>query len=104
MDTVRKIFSRAFLVAVLVCGLVFVSSVPFAVAQTGLITVIGSDTTWTKESIPYKLSAGLLIKNGATLTIEAGSKVEPGVLSDQLNLQDPSNRPRALTRPDLSGR
>lgn len=75
MYRVRKLFSRVFLTVVIVLGLVLVSSVPFGAAQSGLVTVISSDTTWTKAGSPYTFTAGVLVDTGAVLTIESGVTV-----------------------------
>jgi hypothetical protein len=36
-------------------------------------TIITSDTTWTKVNSPYTLTGNVMINNGATLTVEAGT-------------------------------
>jgi parallel beta-helix repeat protein len=69
---VRESLLHVFLVATIFCGLLFVNNVPFGMAQEGLITVINSDTTWTKADSPYSFTGQLLVEEGATLTIEAG--------------------------------
>jgi hypothetical protein len=60
----------------MVFSLVFVGSVRLCAAQEGLITVIGSDTTWTTADSPHTLTGPVFVVNGATLTIEAGVAVD----------------------------
>lgn len=49
-----------------------------ASAQTDVGGTISVDTTWTKANSPYVLSSSLLVRGGATLTIEPGVEVRFG--------------------------
>lgn len=69
-----KSLLHVFLMFSLAGGLLLGGCVPFGVAQSGLITVIGSDTTWTKAGSPHNLTGPVLV-DGVTLTIEAGATV-----------------------------
>jgi parallel beta-helix repeat protein len=76
MGNLPKLACTTLLIA-LVCGLVFVTSIHFGMAQTstpanGLIT---SDTTWTKANSPYNLVGPVGVSQGVTLTIEPGTTV-----------------------------
>jgi hypothetical protein len=77
MYHVKTPFSCALLTALLVGGLVLVSIADFdvAYASTDVSGIIGSDATWTKAFSPYSLAGNVLVGNGATLTIEAGTTV-----------------------------
>ena len=44
-------------------------------ADTNVVGIIGSDTTWTKVNSPYYLTGKMLVDTGVTLTIEAGVTV-----------------------------
>ena len=70
-----KLFSCAFLVAVLVgcLTLTCVSSFGVVYASTNVNGIFSSDTTWTKADSPYSLTGNVLVSNGVTLTIEAGA-------------------------------
>jgi hypothetical protein len=70
-----KQFFRAFLLFVMVSGLTLGGTAHFAEAQTGLVTVISSDTMWTKAHSPYDLTGPLLVSEGVTLTVDAGVTV-----------------------------
>ncbi|MCW4015189.1 MAG: right-handed parallel beta-helix repeat-containing protein [Candidatus Bathyarchaeota archaeon] len=80
MPNIKKSVTRQFLTAFLVTGLVLVLTLNFGEiqvsAQSGLIVVIGSDTTWTKAGSPYNLTGPVLVNQGVTLTIEAGVTVD----------------------------
>jgi len=73
-------FLRAFLVFILVSVLALAGTANFGVVQVsaqapGVIVIIGSDTTWTKADSPHNLTGPLLVMEGVTLTIEAGTTV-----------------------------
>ncbi len=61
--------------------------------------VINKDTTWTKTKSPYNLTGPLLVSNGVTLTIEAGTTVNlndyyikvNGTIRARGNITDPIN-------------
>jgi hypothetical protein len=44
-------------------------------ADTNVVGIISSDTTWTKVNCPYLLTGNMLVDTGASLTIEAGVTV-----------------------------
>ncbi|MFZ7137668.1 MAG: right-handed parallel beta-helix repeat-containing protein [archaeon] len=67
-------FFNALLIATLVCGLIQTTSM-IVIAQSGLVVVIDSDTTWTKADSPYNITGPMLVNNGVTLSIEAGTIV-----------------------------
>jgi hypothetical protein len=71
----KKSLFSAFLTAIIISGLILVSTVHFGTAQTGLITFIGSDTTWTKANSPYTLTGPIVVSTGVTLTLNAGVTV-----------------------------
>lgn len=77
MHNIKESFSRAFLVLFLVSGLILVGTVNFGVvhATTEVTGIIGSDTVWTKANSPYNLAGPVLVSEGVTLTIEAGTIV-----------------------------
>jgi len=71
----RKVFSRALLIIMLVGGLILVSDVHFDTvkASTDVMGIIASDTTWTQANSPYNLAGNVLVNSGVTLTIETGT-------------------------------
>lgn len=71
----KKSLLSAFLVAMTIFGLTLVNTVHFGTAQSGIISIMGLDTTWTKVNSPYSLTGPLVVGNGVTLTIEAGVTV-----------------------------
>jgi hypothetical protein len=71
----KKALSSAFITVIIISGLILVSTVHFGAAQTGLITFINSDTTWTKANSPYTLSGSIVVSTGVTLTIDTGVTV-----------------------------
>jgi hypothetical protein len=76
-----------FLIFTIVCGCVLVASLDLDVASaaTEFSGIISSDTTWTQANSPYTLTGNVLIANGATLTIEAGTTVNLGSYYIQVN-------------------
>jgi hypothetical protein len=72
------------LTALIVCGLVFVGTLRFGMAETRISGIISSDTTWTKANSPYILTGPLGVAAGATLTIEPGVNVNLGVYGLQV--------------------
>lgn len=82
-----KAFLSAFLIALMISGLAFVSCVHFSAAQSGtnVTGIINSDTTWTQANSPYTLTGNVLVNNGVTLTIQAGVTVNMDVNSLQVN-------------------
>lgn len=77
MHYMKKLLSCALLIPLLVCGLLLIFAVDFGLAQasTEVTGILASDTTWTKASSPYYLTGPVLVSNGITLTIEAGTTV-----------------------------
>lgn len=63
------------MIAIIVCGLASVSILPFGKAQTSTTVngIISSDTTWTQANSPYNLIGNILINNGTTITVGAGT-------------------------------
>jgi hypothetical protein len=47
---------------------------PFVTAQNGTIEngILNSNTVWTKAGSPYNLTGPVAVKDGVTLTVEAG--------------------------------
>jgi hypothetical protein len=62
---------RALMITTLVFGLTQIATV-HVFAQSGLVVVINSDTTWTKAESPHNLTGPTLVSTGATLTINPG--------------------------------
>ena len=83
----KKRFSSAFLIAIMVCGFALVGTVHFgtATASTDVIGIIDSDTTWTKANSPYTLTGPVAVNTGVTLTIEAGTTVNLNSYYIQVN-------------------
>ena len=52
-----------------------VGILPLVKAQSGVISILGSDTVWTKANSPYSLAGPVVISEGVTLTIQAGATV-----------------------------
>ncbi len=72
---------------VIVWGLFSFLSMQTAVAygEPGFSQTISSDTVWTKTDSPYTLDGNVLVKEGATLTIEPGVTVNLGHNIIQVN-------------------
>ena len=69
-------FSRASLITLLVFALTQVAAVNVFAQAPGIIIIISSDTTWTKADSPHVLTGPVFVRNGVTLTIEAGVSVD----------------------------
>lgn len=70
----RRLFSSAFLIAIMVGGLVLFGDVRFGTvkASTSFSGIISANTTWTQADSPYSLTGPMLVNNGVTLSIEPG--------------------------------
>jgi hypothetical protein len=73
---VIKSLLSAFLVAVLVVCLSLAGTVHVFAEAPGVIVIITSDTTWTEADSPHFFTGPVLVEQGVTLTIEAGSTVD----------------------------
>ena len=73
----KKSLLTAFLIAIMISGIVFVNGVHFGLAQTStnVSGIIISDTVWTKTNSPYSLTGPTAVNRGVTLTIEHGATV-----------------------------
>jgi hypothetical protein len=73
----NKTLSSAFLTAIIISGLILVSTAHFGAvhASTEVTGIISSDTTWTKANSPYNLTGNVLIDAGVTVTVEADAVV-----------------------------
>lgn len=77
MINMKKIASRVLLITMLVCGSILINTVDFVFGQApGVIIIISSDTTWTKADSPHNITGPLLVNEGVTLTIEAGTSLK----------------------------
>jgi hypothetical protein len=67
--------------------LIIIPQSNFSVAQSGTNVdgIILQDTTWTQAGNPYSLTGNVLVNNGATLTIQAGTVVNFGNYYIQVN-------------------
>jgi hypothetical protein len=67
----------AFLVAIIIGGLILASVMRFGTVQasTNVTGILCSDTTWTKANSPYNLTGPVSINSDVTLTIEPGTTV-----------------------------
>jgi len=83
----KKALFIAFLIAMMVGGSVLVGTVHFSGAETSIPanSIIASDTTWTKANSPYNLDGNVLVNNGVTLTIQAGTIVNLGSYYIEIN-------------------
>ena len=77
----------AFLLSILVCGLLLANGLSFSPVQAsspqnGIIT---QNTTWTKANSPYTLTGRVGIATGVTLTIEPGVIVDLGEFNLEVN-------------------
>lgn len=82
----KKTFACLLLIF-LVSSLLFLASLRFSSAQTGM-SVYGqanSDTTWTQANSPYTLTGIVQVRSGVTLTIQPGVTVNLGTYSLQVN-------------------
>jgi len=84
---VKKSLSSVFFTALLLGGLILVSTAQFSTvrASTEVTGIISSDTMWTKANSPYTLTGAVGIINGVTLTIEAGVTINLGNNYIQVN-------------------
>src|SRR3989304_9439853 len=76
-NAMGKPLLSAFLIAIMVGGLLFVGYAHFDTVQasTEVIGIINSDATWTKANSPYTLTGPIRVNLGVTLTIEPGATV-----------------------------
>jgi hypothetical protein len=68
--------SAVLLVVLISTAMLLVIGLPLGSTQTA--TVITSNTAWSKAASPINLQGNVLVKDGATLTIEAGVRVNFG--------------------------
>lgn len=73
----KRLFSRALLILMIVSGVILGSIVQLDVVQasTTVSGVLNFDTTWTQANSPYVVTTPLLVNTGVTLTIEPGVTV-----------------------------
>ncbi len=72
----KQLASAILLAALILTSMLLVNALPLGTAQTA--TVITQNTTWSKTESPINLAGKVLVKDGATLTIEAGVTVNFG--------------------------
>jgi hypothetical protein len=77
MGSLRKSFSLFLVLTLAFSSLLAVASIPVGKAQSGtnVTGIIHSDTTWTQADSPHTLTGNVLVNNGVTLTIQAGTIV-----------------------------
>jgi hypothetical protein len=82
----KKTFACLLLIF-LVSSLLFLGSLRFSSAQTGMSVYgqVNSDTTWTQANSPYTLTGIVQVRSGVTLTIQPGVTVNLGTYSLQVN-------------------
>lgn len=82
-----KSFLSAFLIAIMIGGLVLVIIVHFGTVQaaTDVSGIIGSDTTWTEANSPYTFTGPVGVAQGVNLTIEPGVTINLGTNYLQVN-------------------
>ena len=73
----RKLAYTLLIVAILLCGLIFIGNAPISKAQNGtnVSGTITQDTTWTRSNGPYNFTGDVTVAKGVTLTIEPGTIV-----------------------------
>ena len=82
----NKSLLSTFLTAMMIIGLILVSTDRFNTAQASDVSgTISTNTTWTKANSPYSLTAPVTVSNGVTLTIEAGVTVNLNGYKIQVN-------------------
>jgi len=83
----NKSLLTAFSMAVLFSGLVLVGTANFSSVRASeeVMGVMSSNTTWTAANSPYTLTGNILVNNGVTLTIEAGTTVNLNTLYIMVN-------------------
>jgi hypothetical protein len=83
----RIALTLTFILALLVSTMILFGTVNFGKAQSGtnVTGVIGSDTTWTLANSPYNLTGNVLVNNGVTLYIQAGTTVNLGSYYIEVN-------------------
>jgi len=74
MHHVKRALSCALLIIIMVIGFTLSVTIQVSADASGLITIISSDTIWTRADSPYNLTGPILV-DGVTLTIEAGVTV-----------------------------
>jgi hypothetical protein len=79
-NAMRKPLLIAFLAAILIGGFALVGIARFGTvkASTEVNGIISEDTMWTKANSPYTLTGNVLVNNGVTLTVQAGTTVNLG--------------------------
>jgi hypothetical protein len=76
MHYVKKSLSCALLIIIMVIGFALAGTIQVSAEAPGVIIIIDSDTTWTKADSPHIFTGPVLVEQGVTLTIEAGSTVD----------------------------
>jgi hypothetical protein len=82
-----KSLLSAFLVAIIIAGLILASFMWFGTVQasTNVTGILSSDTTWTKANSPYNLTGIVTVNKGVTLTVEAGATINLNSYNIQVN-------------------
>jgi parallel beta-helix repeat protein len=77
MSKIVKTLALSLTLIVVLSSLIIFDWIPLGLAQSGtnVSGIISSDTTWTKANSPHNLVANVLVKEGVTLTVEAGANV-----------------------------
>ncbi len=94
--------SLSLLFIILIVGsFILLSPIQVTKAQSGtsVAGIISTDTTWTQSNSPYILTGNVLVNNGVTLTIQAGTTVNLGSYYIEVNgtLQAIGNSANTIT-------
>jgi lipopolysaccharide export system protein LptA len=101
MRSANKSFALFLIVIIAISCLMVVKTIHTGLAQSGtnVTGIINSPTTWTQTNSPYTLTGNVLVKNGVTLTIDAGTTVNLGSYTLTVNgtLRAIGNIPNSIT-------
>jgi parallel beta-helix repeat protein len=83
----NKTLPSLLLIILIASSFILISTIQVSKAQSGTSVsgVIATDTTWAQPNSPYTLTGNVLVNNGVTLTIQAGTTVNLGSYYIEIN-------------------